>query len=75
MTEPPDLITSAEASELLGRRVEPYVRRGRIQAAMRAGTGQRSPLLFHRSDVERLRGEIVARLNEQLARTGGTATS
>jgi hypothetical protein len=64
----PDLITSAEASDMLGRRIEPYHRRGRIHAAMRAGTGRRSPLLYHRADVERLRDEIVTRLSEQLAR-------
>ena len=63
-----DLITSAEASDMLGRRIEPYHRRGRISAAMRAGSGQRSPLLYHRADVERLRDEIVTRLSEQLAR-------
>jgi len=68
---PDDLITSAEASELLGRRIEPYHRRERIKAAMRAGTGRRSPLLFRRSDVEKLRVEIVERLNEQLARVSG----
>lgn len=71
MTNEPDLITSAEASDLLGRRIEPYHRRGRITAAMRAGTGQRSPLLFHRADVEKLRDQIVERLNEQLARVTG----
>lgn len=64
MTKVPDLITSAEASDILGRRIEPYHRRGRIAPAMRAGTGIRSPLLFRRSDVEKLRDEIVERLNE-----------
>lgn len=73
MTRAPDLITSAEASELLGRRIEPYHRRGRITAAMRAGSGQRSPLLFKRRDVEKLRDQIKAKLNEQLARIDGDA--
>ena len=75
MVRPPDLITSAEASELLPptasgkvRRIEPYHRRGRIKPAMRAGSGQRSPLLFHRSDVEKLRDQIVAGLETQLQR-------
>jgi hypothetical protein len=70
-SKPPDLMTSAEASELIGRRIEPYHRenrRNRIIPAMRAGSGPRSPLLFHRSDVEKLRDEIVAQLNDQLSR-------
>lgn len=63
-----DLITSAEASEILGgRRLEPYYRRGdRIKPVMRAGSGTRSPLLFNRADVEALRDEIAAKLNEEL---------
>jgi hypothetical protein len=70
--DPCDLVTSAEAREILGgRRLEPYYRRpdtARIQPVMRAGTGTRSPLLFRRSDVEKLRDEIAARLNGQLER-------
>ena len=61
-----DLITSAEADAMLGRRIEPYFRRGRIEAAMRVGTGLRAPLLYHREDVERLRDEIVERLTQDL---------
>jgi hypothetical protein len=38
---------------------------------MRAGTGTRSPLLFKRSDVEKLRDEIAVRLNGQLERVTG----
>jgi hypothetical protein len=34
---------------------------------MRAGAGQRSPLLFHRSDVEKLRDQIIVGLETQLA--------
>lgn len=68
--DPCDLITSAEARVILGgRRLEPYYRRpesARITPVMRAGTGTRSPLLFRRSDVEKLRDEIAAKLNEQL---------
>jgi hypothetical protein len=67
-----DLVTSAEAREILGgRRLEPYYRRGdRIKPVMRAGSGSRSPLLFNRADVEKLRDEILAKLNEQLAKVG-----
>lgn len=70
-----DLVTSAEAREILGgRRLEPYYRRGdRIKPVMRAGSGSRSPLLFNRTDVERLRDEILAKLNEQLSKVGGSA--
>ena len=65
-----DLITSAEASEILGgRRLEPYYRRGdRIKPVMRAGSGTRSPLLFNRADVEKLRDEILAKLTEEVDR-------
>ena len=66
--KPADLITSSEASEILGRRIEPYHRRGRIRPAMRAGSGPRSPMLFARRDVIKLRDQIIDRLNEQLAR-------
>lgn len=71
---PYDLVTSAEAREILGgRRLEPYYRRGdRIKPVMRAGSGSRSPLLFNRVDVEKLRDEILAKLNDQLAKVGGT---
>jgi hypothetical protein len=67
-----DLITSAEARAILGgRRLEPYYRRGedhgRITPVMRAGSGPRSPLLFRRADVEKLRDEILAKLNADLA--------
>lgn len=72
---PSDLITSSEASKMLPptasgrvRRIEPYHRRGRIKAAMRAGSGQRSPLLFHLADVEKLRDELLAGLRTQLSR-------
>lgn len=65
-----DLVTSAEAREILGgRRLEPYYRRGdRIKPVMRAGSGSRSPLLFNRADVEKLRDEIQAKLTDQLDR-------
>jgi hypothetical protein len=68
-----DLITSTEASEMLPlspkgnvRRIEPYHRNGRIMPVMRAGSSKRSPLLFSRKDVERLRAELVAELEAQL---------
>jgi hypothetical protein len=72
-----DLVTSAEAREILGgRRLEPYYRRGdRIKPVMRAGSGSRSPLLFNRSDVEKLRDEIQAKLEDQLAKVGGSGGS
>lgn len=72
-----DLVTSAEAREILGgRRLEPYYRRGdRIKPVMRAGSGSRSPLLFNRVDVERLRDEILAKLNEQLVKVSGASTA
>lgn len=69
-----DLVTSAEAREILGgRRLEPYyrVRTGtpaRIKPIMRAGNGSRSPLLFNRRDVEKLRDEILAKLSKELER-------
>lgn len=73
--DPCDLITSAEGREILGgRRLEPYYRRpesARISPVMRAGNGPRSPLLFRRSDVERLRDEIAAKLNDQLEQVKG----
>lgn len=67
-----DLVTSAEARDMLGgRRLEPYYRRGtRIKPVRRVGSGDRSPLLFNRADVERLRDEIMAELTEQLAKVG-----
>lgn len=74
-----DLITSSEASEIIGgRRLEPYyrVRPGseepRIKPVMRAGSGTRSPLLFNRADVEALRDEILAKLEDELGRVTGT---
>lgn len=73
-----DLVTSAEAREILGgRRLEPYYRRGnRIVPVMRAGTGSRSPLLFKRRDVEKLRDEILAKLHDELSRVdSGTSTT
>jgi hypothetical protein len=48
------------------RRIEPYHRNGRIQPVMRVGAGQRSPLLFRRSDVEKLRDELIAEIKAQL---------
>jgi ethanolamine ammonia-lyase small subunit len=69
-----DLITSAEAREMLGgKRLEPYYRvrsgtKARITPVMRAGSGTRSPLLFNRAEVEKLRDEILAKLNEELAK-------
>jgi hypothetical protein len=81
-TVPCDLVTSSEAREILGgRRLEPYyrVRSGqsealtRIKPVMRAGSGSRSPLLFNRCDVEKLRDEILAKLNDQLAKVAGAA--
>lgn len=76
--DPCDLITSAEAREILGgRRLEPYYRRAetaRIKPVMRAGSGSRSPLLFNRTDVERLRDEIAAKLNDQLEQVKGGST-
>lgn len=70
-TTDPDLVTAAEAREILGgRRLEPYYRRGnRITPVMRVGSGQRSPLLFRRADVEKLRDEILAKLTDDLAKT------
>jgi hypothetical protein len=70
MTAEIDLVTAAEASLILGgRRLEPYYRNGaRITPAMRAGSGKRSPLLFHRADVERLRDEILAKLEADVER-------
>ena len=53
-----DLITSTDAGEILGRRIEPYTRNGRITPVMRVGTGIRSPLLFRRADVIRLAAEL-----------------
>lgn len=78
--DPCDLITSAEAREILGgRRLEPYYRRpesARIKPVMRAGTGTRSPLLFNRCDVEKLRDEIAADLGQKLLEvTSGSADS
>lgn len=79
---PCDLVTSSEARVILGgRRLEPYyrVRPGqsdtltRIKPVMRAGSGSRSPLLFNRGDVVKLRDEILAKLNDQLAKVGGAA--
>lgn len=71
--QPLDLLTSAEASELLPptakgklRRIGAYRRDGRITPVMRAGTSKRSPLLFSRKDVEALRDEIIATLEAQL---------
>jgi hypothetical protein len=68
-----ELITSTEASEMLPRtakgglrRIEPYHRQGRITPVMRAGSSQRSPLLFSRKDVELLRDEILAGIRAQL---------
>jgi hypothetical protein len=68
-----DLITSTEASEMLPRttkgkvrRIEPYHRQGRIVPVMRAGSSQRSPLLFSRKDVEVLRDELIAGIRAQL---------
>lgn len=70
-----DLITSAQGREILGgRRLEPYYRRSdtaRIKPVMRAGSGTRSPLLFRRSDVEKLRDEIAAKLTDQLEQVAG----
>lgn len=75
MAQPPDLITSAQASQLLPptasgkvRRIEPYHRYGRIKPAMRAGSGKRSPLLYHRADVVALRDQLIAGLETQLSR-------
>lgn len=79
---PCDLVTSSEARDILGgRRLEPYyrVRAGqsetltRIKPVMRAGSGSRSPLLFNRSDVEKLRDEILTKLSDQLAKVAGAA--
>lgn len=74
MARAPDLITSAEVEKMLPlnksgnvRRLEPFVRRGKIVPAMRAGTGKRSPLLFHRADAEKLRDRLIAELKAQLA--------
>lgn len=74
-TPPSDLVTSAEAREILGgRRLEPYYRErpgtgeSRIKPVMRAGSGPRSPLLFKRSDVEKLRDEIQTKLTDELAK-------
>ena len=53
----------------LMRRVEPYVRAGRIEPVMRAGAGKRSPLLFHRADVEKLRDELLDQFQKIIANT------
>lgn len=77
VTKATDLVTSAEAREILGgRRLEPYYRGSgtrtpRIKPIMRAGNGARSPLLFNRRDVEKLRDEIQAKLTDQLERVSG----
>ena len=72
----PDLLTSAEAELLLPptyngtvRRIGPYVTAGRIEPAMRAGSGKRAPLLFNRKDVEKLRDEILGRFQRIIAAT------
>jgi len=72
----PDLLTSKQAEALLPpmangqlRRLEPFVRKGAIEPAMRAGSGTRSPLLFHREDVLALRESILDGLREQIAAT------
>jgi hypothetical protein len=69
-----DLVTSSEARDILGgRRLEPYYRRGgRIKPVMRAGSGSRSPLLFNRCDVEKLRDEILQKLSDDLAKVSAT---
>ena len=71
-----DLLSSSEASEMLPptyngttRRIEPYVRAGRIAPAMKAGTGKRAPLLFKRKDVERLRDEILQKFQRIIEAT------
>ena len=73
-----DLVTSSEAREILGgKRLEPYYRvrpgvTARVTPVMRAGSGSRSPLLFNRRDIEKLRDEIVAKLNDDLAKVGAS---
>jgi hypothetical protein len=65
---PDDLMTSADASEKIGQRIEPFVRNGRIKPFMRAGRNARSPLLFLRADVDSLIASIQAELAEKMAR-------
>ena len=66
-----DILNTHEAEELLGRRIEPYVRQGRIEPVMRGGPAANSAMFFRRSDVEVLRKEAVAKLRKLLARSGG----
>lgn len=74
---PDDLLTSTDASEIIGQRIEPFVRNGRIKPFKRAGRNARSPLLFLRTDVnklvEDLRAELAAKM-ERLQPTNSTAT-
>lgn len=69
-----DLVTSTEAGKILPptlygkpRRIEPYHRTGRIKPVMRVGSGPRSPLLFKRRDVEKLRDELAVEVEARLA--------
>lgn len=58
-----DLISTTEAVEMLGvdrSTLSRYVKFGDIQPAKRFGTGPKAPMVFWKSDIERLREEKIA---------------
>jgi excisionase family DNA binding protein len=72
----PDLITTGEASALLGvdgSTVNRWAKGGKLRSIAK-GEGSRGPRFFARADVEALRSERIATLSAELADLTGAAS-